>query len=84
MKKTAVGNKRMVPTVRESGEWKMASLRTREICSDKNSSRESEISIIHEGESLILDQCGRLFESILTVTNRAQVSSFKADLKVFL
>lgn len=52
----------------------MASLMTRETCSDKNSSRESEISIIHEWESLILDQCRRLFETTLTVTNRAQNS----------
>lgn len=43
----------------------------RETCSDKNSRRESEILIIQEGESLILDQCQRLLELLHTVTNRA-------------
>lgn len=43
----------------------------RETCSDKNSRRESEILIIQECESLILDQCQRLLELLLTVTNRA-------------
>lgn len=86
------GKRRRLRIVRESRERKMASLRTRETCWDKNSSRESEISIIHVWGSLILDQCRRLFESILSVTNRAEVSSFrrcwkmmKADcLKTFL
>lgn len=87
----AAGKRRMQRVVRESRKWKMALLRTRRTRSDKNSSRESEISIIHEWESLILDQCRRLFQSILAVTNRAQVSSLwccwktKADcLKTFL
>lgn len=87
----AAGKRRMRRVVRESRKWKMALLRTRRTRSDKNSSRESEISIIHEWESLILDQCRRLFQSILAVTNRAQVSSLwccwktEADcLKTFL
>ena len=32
----------------------------REACSDKNSSREPEILIIQDGESLIFDHCPRL------------------------
>lgn len=40
---------------------------------DKNSPREPEILIIQDRESLILDQCRRLLESLLTVTNRATV-----------
>lgn len=43
----------------------------RETCWDKNSPRESGILIIQGWESLILDQCQRLLESLLTVTNRA-------------
>lgn len=38
---------------------------------DKNSPREPEILIIQEWESLILDQCRRLLEPLLTVTNKA-------------
>ena len=41
-----------------------------EVRPDKNSPREPEILIIQERESLILDQCWRLLEPLLTVTNR--------------
>lgn len=42
----------------------------RETCSDKNSPREPEILIIQTWEPLILDQCWRLLEPLLTVTYR--------------
>lgn len=43
----------------------------REARPDKNSPTEPEILIIQDGEPLILDQCRRLLDPLLTVTNRA-------------